>query len=253
MRITVLGSGTSHGVPVPTCNCKVCKSKNPKDRRTRCSILIQYNDRNVLVDTSTDFRQQALDNKIKRVDAILFTHAHADHIHGLDDIRVYCHGRDRPIPCFADGRTARIIRSSFAYIFRGVNEGGGIPSIDMRVIDGSFRLFGRKIKPFRLLHGKRSILGFRIGRFAYATDCSGVPKRSRELLRGLDNLIITGLRPTPHRTHFSVDQALEVIEELKPRRAYLTHITHLLDHDKTNADLPKHVRLAYDGMVIQSR
>ena len=251
MRITVLGSGTSHGVPVPTCKCDVCRSKNPKNKRTRASILIQYNARSILVDTGTDFRQQALDNDIERVDAVLFTHAHADHIHGFDDIRVYCHRRNRPIPAYADAKTARTVRRAFAYVFRGINEGGGIPSIDLKVIDGGFKLFGRKITPVPLMHGRRRILGFRIGRFAYATDCSGIPKRSKELLRGLDALIITGLRPTPHRTHFSVGQALEAIAELKPRRAYLTHITHDIDHDATNAELPDGVELAWDGLKVR--
>ncbi|MEW6357555.1 MAG: MBL fold metallo-hydrolase [Planctomycetota bacterium] len=253
MRITVLGSGTSHGVPMPLCKCKVCTSRNPKNKRTRASILIEYNGRTVLVDTATDFRQQALVNNIRRLDAILFTHAHADHIHGLDDIRLYCHHRGRAIPAYAGPATARIIRRSFAYVFRGVNEGGGIPDIDLRVINAKFPLYRRTVIPVPLWHGKRKILGFRIGRFAYTTDCSGIPKKSMELLRGLDVLIITGLRPTPHRTHFSVGQALEIIEELKPKRAYLTHITHLLDHDKTNAELPRHVKLAHDGLVIESR
>jgi len=238
---------------MPVCKCAVCTSKDPKNKRTRASVLIEYNDRAILVDTATDFRQQALDNDIQRVDAILFTHGHADHIHGLDDIRLYCYYRRRAIPAYANPSTARVIRQSFAYVFRGVNEGGGIPKIDLRVIDGRFTLYGRKVIPVPLWHGKRKILGFRIGRFAYATDCSGIPKRSMELLRGLDVLLITGLRPTPHRTHFSVDQALEMINELKPRHAYLTHITHLLDHEKTNAALPGHVNLAYDGLVIESR
>jgi len=252
MRILVLGSGTSHGVPVPGCDCHVCRSPNPKNKRTRASILVSYNRRNVLIDTATDFRQQAICNGVNRVDAILYTHSHADHLHGIDDLRSYCYMQQGPIPAYADERTADVIRTSFRYIFRGINEGGGIPSIDLRVIDGPFDLFGEKVIPVKIFHGPRQILGYRIRDCAYLTDCSRIPEESKQYLRNLDILILTGLRNEPHRTHLSVPESVQLIEELRPRRALLTHISHRLEHETANAQLPAGVELAYDGMTLWS-
>jgi phosphoribosyl 1,2-cyclic phosphate phosphodiesterase len=228
----------------------VCRSPNPKNKRTRASIIFRYNDKNVLVDTATDFRSQVLANNIRRIDAVLFTHSHADHIYGLDDLRAYSQ-RQGAIPCYADDETAARFRKSFEYIFVGLNEGGGIPEIQVKIISGPLELFGRSIQPIEIMHGKRSILGFRVGRVAYLTDCSGIPPESMQQLSGLELLIITGLRWEPHATHFSIGQSVEIARAVQARRTLLTHICHRLEHEATNAMLPAGVELAYDGMVVE--
>ena len=251
MQIIILGSGTSHGVPVPGCDCAVCRSANPKNRRFRASILLRYNEKNVLVDTATDFRSQALANDVRTIDAVLFTHGHADHIYGLDDLRAYSQRQGR-IRCFANEQTVAILRKSFEYIFIGRNEGGGIPEIELNVVTGPFDLFGRTIRPIEILHGKRTILGFRVGHTAYLTDCSGISPQSMALLSGVKLLVITGLRWEPHATHFSIGQALEIAKVVRPERTLFTHICHRLEHEATNAALPPGAELAYDGMVIEA-
>ena len=249
MQVIVLGSGTSHGVPVPGCDCAVCRSPNPKDKRFRASIILRLDGKNVLFDTAPDFRSQAIANNILTIDAVFFTHAHADHIFGLDDVRAYSQRQGR-IRCFAAEVTADIIRKSFEYIFIGRNEGGGIPQIELSVLDGPVELFGRRIEPIEIMHGKRPILGFRVGPIAYLTDCSGIPPQSLERLKGLKLLIITGLRWEPHATHFSIGQSLDVAKVLRPERVLFTHICHRLEHDATNALLPAGTELAYDGMIV---
>ena len=250
MQVIVLGSGTSHGVPVPGCGCAVCQSINPKNKRFRASIVFRLNGHNVLVDTTPDFRSQAIANDLRTIDAVLFTHAHADHIYGLDDLRAYSQ-RQGPIRCFAGEATAAILRRSFEYIFIGRNEGGGIPEIELNILNGPVELFGRAIEPIEVLHGKRTIHGFRAGGAAYLTDCSGIPPQSLARLSGLKLLIITGLRWEPHATHFSIGQGLEVAKALRPERILFTHICHRLEHEATNAALPSGAELAYDGMVIE--
>lgn len=275
--VTILGSGTSHGVPMIGCECAVCQSTDPRDRRSRPSILIEIAGapgaaadgeaggtadvagaspvasgvRSILVDTSTDLRMQALAHRLRRVDAILFTHSHADHIFGLDEVRRFNVIQQAAIPFFADQRTLDDLRKTFSYIFTPpAAVGGGIPQLIPFLIGGPFSLGGLEIVPVPLLHGKRPILGFRLGRFAYLTDCSAIPETSWPLLEGVDLLVIDALRRKKHPTHFNVDEALAVIARLRPSRAWFTHICHDLGHAETTASLPDGVELAYDGLVL---
>ena len=249
MKITVLGSGTSHGVPVIGCSCSVCTSKNPKNKRTRSSIWIQAEGLSILVDTSTDFRTQAVREGIRTLDLILYTHAHADHIHGLDDIRPLC--RKVPIPVWGSKDTIEEILRRFDYIFRNTQKGGGKPKIDPHIIkDGPIRIGNLKIEPIPLKHGSLDILGYRLGPFAYLTDCSGVPGTSMDKLKGIQYVIIDGLRHEPHATHFSVGEAVEVIRELGPEKAYLTHICHSIEHKALAEELPPGIEPAWDGLII---
>lgn len=261
----MLGSGTSHGVPMIGCGCAVCRSADPRDRRSRPSILLDLGEpaveaassamatavRHVLVDTSTDLRMQALRHDVRRVDAILYTHSHADHIFGLDDVRRFNVLQQTAIPFFADAHTAADLERTFAYVFaRRSSPGGGVPQLTAFRVGGPFSLGGVEIVPVPLLHGRRTILGFRIGAFAYLTDCSAIPDGSWPLLEGVEVLIIDALRHRPHPTHFSVPEALDAIARLGPRAAYLTHICHDLPHAATCAALPAGVELAYDGLVL---
>ena len=262
LRVTVLGSGTSHGVPAIGCDCAVCRSADPKDRRTRPSILLQVEAppqsafagavRSILVDTSTDLREQALRNDIRRVDAILFTHSHADHVFGLDDVRRYNQIQKSAIPCYAAAGTLANLRRMFAYIFEPPpQQGGGLPHLSLFRLDGPFTLGGVEIVPVPLFHGRLAVLGFRIGSFAYLTDCNRIPEESFARLDGVRTLIIDALRHRPHPTHFSVSEALAVAARLCADRTYFTHICHDLPHAETCAHLPPGVELAYDGLVLE--
>ena len=251
-RVTFLGTGTSHGVPVIGCTCDTCRSTDPRDKRLRPSIHLSMPDGlSLLVDTSTDLRQQALTHQVNRLDAILFTHSHADHVMGLDDVRRYNMMQRASIPAYADERTAADLRRTFSYVFNpSPDAGGGIPQVELRVIDGPFALGGVEIVPIALMHGRRPILGFRFGSFAYLTDCSEIPEASLSLLRGLDVLVLDALRHRPHPTHFTLAQALSVVDVLKPGHTYFTHMCHDLPHDATNRALPAGVELAYDGLTL---
>jgi phosphoribosyl 1,2-cyclic phosphate phosphodiesterase len=251
-HVTVLGSGTSHGVPMIGCGCAVCTSADPRDKRTRPSIYVDVEDGpKILVDTSTDLRMQALTHGVTAVDAILFTHSHADHVMGLDDSRRFSQMQKRPIPCYADAPTCEGLRRTFYYAFDPVTEkGGGLPQIALHTIAGPFNIGGVGIQPVPLMHGSRPILGFRFGNFAYLTDCNLVPEASWALLDGIDTLILDALRHRPHPTHFTVAEALTVVERMKPQRAYFTHICHDMLHAETNAALPPSVELAYDGLRL---
>ena len=251
LRITVLGSGTSMGVPTIGCHCDVCNSSDPRDNRLRPSILVRYGGRNVLIDTTPDFRTQALRAKINRLDAILFTHEHADHIMGLDDVRPFNFRQKNSIPIFGSAETLAAIRRSFQYIFDERMPESSIPKLDVHTLNGeAFDLFGLQIRPLRLLHGRGVVYGYRFGAAAYLTDHSEVPRESLDQLRGLDVLFLDALRHKPHPTHSTVERSIGIAEQLSPRRTYFTHICHELPHARTEIDLPPHIRLAYDGLEL---
>jgi phosphoribosyl 1,2-cyclic phosphate phosphodiesterase len=252
-RVLFLGTGTSHGVPMIGCTCDTCRSTDPKDQRLRPSIHLAVEDGpSVLVDTTTDLRQQALTHGLARVDSVLFTHSHADHVMGLDELRRFNVLQRAAIPAYADERTASDLRRTFSYVFDAPREkGGGVPQLDLRLIDGVFSIGSLTVQPVPLLHGSRPILGFRFGRFAYLTDCNAIPDASWPLLEGLDALVLDALRHRPHPTHYSVTEALAVAERLKPGRTYFTHICHDLPHAATNRSLPSGVELAYDGLALE--
>ncbi|MEP6961940.1 MAG: MBL fold metallo-hydrolase [Acidobacteriota bacterium] len=249
LRITVLGSGTSSGVPTIGCRCEVCLSSDPRDKRSRPSVLIQYGGRNIVIDTTPDFRAQILRTGIQRLDAILYTHAHADHILGLDDVRPFNYFQKETIPLYATEETFDTIRRVFAYAF--TESESHVPKLDLRPMRGApFDLFGRECTPIRLVHGKGTVYGYRFGRAAYLTDHSAIPPESKEFLQDLDVLFLDALRRRPHPTHTTLEAAVALVDELKPQRAFFTHMCHDLGHERTEAELPPHIRLAYDGLEI---
>jgi phosphoribosyl 1,2-cyclic phosphate phosphodiesterase len=253
LRITFLGTGTSHGVPMIGCDCAVCRSDDPRDTRCRASILIETDDGSViLVDTGPDLRQQAIASGMRRLDAILFTHSHADHILGLDEVRRFNHLQHQPIAAYGDPQTLADIRRTFSYVFEpGVAKGGGIPDIRLFTLAGPFSLGHQEIVPVPVLHGRRPILGFRFGGFAYLTDCSRVPDSSMPLLRDLDVLVLDALRIRPHPTHLSLDEAVALAQVLQPGQTYFTHICHDLGHEATSRTLPDRIALAHDGLRLE--
>jgi len=251
MTLTFLGTGTSTGVPTLGCKCAICHSTDPHDKRTRPSVLLEFDGRAVVIDTTPDFRQQALRESLERLDAVIFTHDHADHIFGLDDVRAYYFRQKVPIPIYADERTLGSIRRVYKYIFDQDYPYGGLAKLDTHVIDGPFELWGERVVPLPLFHGILPILGFRFGRGAYLTDFSAIPDSTAALLEGLDVLVLDALRHHPHPSHSTVGQALAWVERLKPQRAFFTHIAHELGHEVTNATLPPHVRLAHDGLRLE--
>lgn len=250
MKLTFLGTGTSTGVPTLGCRCKVCQSSDPHDKRLRPSLLLEFDGRAVVIDTAPDFRQQAIRERIERLDAVVFTHDHADHIFGLDDVRVFYFRQKAPIPIYADARTMESIQRIYKYIFDQTYPYGGIARLDPRLIDGPFDLWGTKLIPLPVFHGNMPVLGFRFGTAAYVTDFSTIPDSTLSLLEGLDLLILDALRHKPHPSHSTLEQSLALVEKLKPRQAFFTHVAHELGHEETNATLPSHARLAYDGLKL---
>ncbi|HWP30078.1 MAG TPA: MBL fold metallo-hydrolase [Chloroflexota bacterium] len=249
MRVTMLGTGTSFGVPSVACACAVCTSADPRDRRDRASVLVEVGQATILVDTATEFRHQALRHRLQRLDAVLFTHAHADHVGGLDDLRRFC--VRGPLPCYGSLSTRAALLKRFDYAFQAPAWAGAAPELTFYPVFGPFRAAGVEIVPVPLQHGPMEVLGFRFGNVAYATDCNGIPPASRALLRDLDLLILDALRFTPHPTHFTLAESLAVIADLRPRRAVLTHISHEISHTAVSAELPPGVELGYDGMVLE--
>jgi phosphoribosyl 1,2-cyclic phosphate phosphodiesterase len=253
LTIQVLGSGTSVGVPTIGCHCSVCTSRDPRDQRLRPSILVNYRDRSVIIDTTPDFRQQALRSRMQRLDAILFTHAHADHIMGLDDVRPFNFRQGGVIPIYGSPDTLQSVQHCFSYIFDGRRSESSVPRLVPHPFDGTpIELFGLEFLPIRLEHGRGTVFGFRFGGAAYLTDHSEIPQESMDKLRGLDVLFLDALRHKPHPTHSTVERSLKSVEALQPRRAFFTHICHDLAHARTEELLPAHVRLAYDGLQIET-
>ncbi len=253
MHVTFLGTGTSHGVPMIGCRCPVCTSADPRDRRSRPSAVLAFEDgATVLIDTSTDLRTQALSHGLDRLDAVIYTHNHTDHIFGFDDLRRFNVLSGGPLPIYADARTLGDLRRTFAYAFSGGDQaGGGVPQVDPREVIGPFAILGHEFVPVPILHGTRPILGYRVGRFAYLTDCSAIPADSLPLLRGLDVLVLGALRHRPHPTHFSLREATEAAGRIGARRTWFTHMCHDLGHAATARDLPAEMGLAWDGLTIE--
>jgi phosphoribosyl 1,2-cyclic phosphate phosphodiesterase len=249
MRITFLGTGTSVGVPAVGCDCETCLSDDSRDKRLRTSVLIEHDGKNIVVDASTDFRQQALRAGLKRLEAILFTHSHADHCFGLDDARplMFRHGA---IACFATEDTWEGLRRIYSYVFEPAPY-PGLPRIVPHRIEGDFNLLGLDVEPLVVIHGRLPVTAYRVGGFAYVTDCNYIPDETCARLLGLDLLVIDALRFKKHPTHMSLADSLGYIEKLKPRRALLTHISHDMKHEETSGHLPAGVEIAYDGLTLE--
>jgi len=253
-QLVFLGTGTSHGVPLIGCGCATCISSNTKNRRTRCAVVAGLPEGNLLIDTPPELRLQLIQQGLGLVHAVAYTHAHADHLFGLDDLRIFPRYLGHCLPVYCEAEVEAQIRRSFAYIFDPVvanYPAGGIPRIEFQPItDAPFAVLGARIVPIPLLHGRFRSLGYRIGDVAYCTDVKEIPPASMALLQGLDVLILDCLRLEPHVTHLSLDEALEVSRKLAPRRTLLTHLCHQLEHEATTATLPPGVELAYDGLTI---
>ena len=253
MELLFLGTGTSVGVPMIGCKCEVCLSADPHDKRNRVSVVISYGATRVLIDTPPELRLECVAHGVDNIDAAVFTHAHADHIMGLDDLRRFNAIRQGPLDVYADLATHTAITQCFAYAFREPDPASRLfrPHLVRKFIEGPFVIGGVTWVPVRLLHGSAPVLGFRVGDLAYCTDVSQVPEESCALLQGLDLLVIDGLQWHRHSTHFSLDQAIEVASRLKPRQTLFTHIAHSVGHAATNAKLPPNMQLAYDGQRIK--
>jgi phosphoribosyl 1,2-cyclic phosphate phosphodiesterase len=251
MELTFLGTGTSMGVPVIGCDCGVCTSPDPRNRRMRTAALLRGGGKQLLIDAGPDFRAQMLAHGVRHLDALLLTHAHFDHVAGIDDLRPLNMRAGTPMPVYGSAATLHAVRERFAYAFAASSEGSTRPALELRPLDGPFELGELAVMPLEVLHGSWAITGYRIGALGYVTDASVVPPETMERLGGLDVLVLNALRHEPHPTHLSVRQALGVIEALRPRRALLVHMTHDIDHASVSADLPAGVELAYDGLVVE--
>jgi len=250
LRITMLGSGTSTGVPVISCTCAVCTSEEPRNRRWRPGLKIETARGVLLVDTSTDLREQALRFGLERVDGVLFTHAHADHIFGLDDVRIFNFRQRAAIPCYGSAETLAAIRRTFAYAFEATQEGGGKPQLELIEVREPFQVLGETVVPVPVWHGGMEVFGYRFGSFAYVTDCNLIPESSLRLLDGVETLILDALRYRPHSTHFSIQEAVEAAARIGASRTVLTHLAHEVDYASPQFPLPQGVELGYDGLVL---
>lgn len=253
MKIVMLGSGTSQGVPIIGCKCKTCLSNNPKDKRLRASVFIEHNGLKILIDSSIDFRQQLLRENITDLDAILFTHHHVDHIFGLDDLRQINQRLNKWVDIYGNKMTLDEIKTTFRYALdEELISYMAVPLIRFNYLNNNiFRIKDSEITPIEVWHGRIKIYGYRIDKFAYITDCSNIPESEFYKIENLDLLIINSLRRAPHPTHFNLEQAVRIAQKAKPKRAFFTHITHDLNHDETNKTLPEGIELGYDGLKIE--
>lgn len=252
MKLTFLGTGTSNGLPVIGCDCPVCRSDDPRDKRTRTSAVVHEGDTAILIDTSPELRLQAIANKLKRIDAVLYTHAHADHVDGFDDLRRFNQINQDRLDMHCDAVTAALITDRYSYAFENPFPFfGGKPDINVHVFDGPFEAAGICVRPFQVGHGRWTVNGFRFNDLVYLTDAKEIPDESIEAMRDAKVLVINALRDEPHPVHLSLGQALAVIQEVRPERAYLVHVSHELPHAATSRRLPDNVFMAYDGLSIE--
>jgi phosphoribosyl 1,2-cyclic phosphate phosphodiesterase len=252
MKITFLGTGTSQGIPLIGCQCVVCRSSDAKDKRTRTSILVEVNGKTIVVDCGPDFRQQFLRENILKLDAVLMTHEHKDHLAGLDEVRAFNYLQKKAMPVYATERVQLAIKREYAYIFEEPSY-PGIPKIDLHTIGlQNFSVEGIPVVPIEVMHHQLPVHGFRFGNFTYITDANFISPKEKEKIKGSEVLVLNALRREPHISHYTLAQALELIEELKPKQAYLTHISHQLGlHEEVEKELPVGVNIAYDGLVVE--
>jgi phosphoribosyl 1,2-cyclic phosphate phosphodiesterase len=245
----MLGSGTSTGIPVIGCDCDVCRSDDPRNRRMRPGLLLETGGRSLVIDTSPDFREQALRHRIARVDGVLYTHPHADHVFGLDDLRIFNFRQGGSIPCYGSAETMARMRQIFTYVFEEGQEGGGKPKLDLVAVREPFAAGGVEVVPIPVTHGDMEVFGYRVGRFACVTDVNFIPESSFELLAGVELLVLSALRYRPHPTHFSLAEAIAVAERIGARRTLFTHIAHDIDHGRLRLALPPGIEIGHDGLV----
>lgn len=251
MKITFLGTGTSQGVPVIACTCEICRSLDYRDKRLRSSVLIETDEQNLIVDTGPDFRQQMLRARVKKLDAVLFTHAHKDHTAGMDDIRSFNFLQKKEMPLYGQEQTLEQIKTEFAYIFSGSTY-PGLPQVSLNSIENKpFEIDGTCVTPIEVLHHKLPVFGYRIGNFTYITDANFIAEDEKKKIEGSEIIVLNALQKTEHISHFTLDQAVELLQELKPKKAYLTHISHKLGlHAEVSKELPENIHLAYDGLTV---
>jgi phosphoribosyl 1,2-cyclic phosphate phosphodiesterase len=252
MRITFLGTGTSQGVPMIGCQCEVCTSTNPKDKRLRTSILISEKGKNIVIDTGPDFRQQMLREDIRELEAVVFTHEHKDHIAGLDDVRAYNYLQNKSMDIYASARVQEALRRDFFYVFSGINY-PGIPQLTLHAItDAPFEVAGLRFIPIQVMHMKLPVMGFRIGDFTYITDANFISEEEKKKVRGSKVIVLNALRREKHVSHYTLDEAVALMQELKPEQGYFVHISHQLGlHEEVNAGLPAGIQCAWDGLQIE--
>jgi len=248
MKVTFLGTGASSGTPVPGCECAVCRSRNPRDNRMRPALLLEWKGKHIIIDTPPELRLQLLSAKVKKIDAILFTHCHADHVYGMDDVRIFC--RERKIPVFADRTTLSELKSVFPYVFKRTQKAGGKPRLRLTSVEKPFKLFGMTITPLKVFHGNKPAKGFRLGNFAYIPDCNRIPERTFSLLTGLHTLVLDALRETPSPTHFSLPESISAATRIKAENTWFTHINHTMGYSVIRKKLPESMDLAYDQLQL---